>query len=668
MPRPNSPARSLQLPNGAPPPASACMAPSVQVTAFAVLLLASADLAAASRSAPSTPPFSDPQLTAIREGFDQRAAAVFAAEQGRPLQRAEKRAPLSPGRAQFVRAYSFSLVEFAARSLWLNEFTPEANAALQEGADYYLAHPREIYDKDNFHWHSEALLRLVELFGSTGTRRAGALTAATEKKILEAVWLYCRRRESAARTHEHLAEADDAVSQTWYVKESENHHVQSFSTLWHFAQLARHRADFRDRRYDDGRTAADHWADWTRYAKLYFLERARKGMFIEMMSPAYNATLLKGIFNFFDFAEDPELRRRTGHFLDLYFAYWGQEQIDGVAGGGKARIYSDVAPRSLGLGYLFFGAGTPPALNCELLTALTTTWRPALVVVDLVCDRPGRGTYEVIQRPLGLAADATHYAPPDYHLRTDYGGIVRYSYCTPEFILGAVMCEARPETDWTMISSQNRRQGALFAGDPLAVISPQCEATRDHRAYNMQWSVQRRGTLITQKLKTAKGAGASRIWFSGAGLTTPSEERGWVFTASAGAYAALRVVRGGTRWVEVAGPVPGRWLYCDDEYSPVILEVAPRHRYTSAAAFRTAVADRRLDSAPGEPLRLRGLDGDTFTFFPDTSAPPRINDVPVDYAPAHAFASPFLESVWNSGLVHLRKGPRHLTLDFNPPP
>lgn len=643
------------------------MAPPVHVAAFAFLLLASAALAAPNKPASSAPLYSDVQLTAIRDDFTARAAAIFASEKGQPLHRAEKRAPLSPGRANFVRAYSFSLVEFAARCLWLHEFTAEANAALQENADYYLAHPRETYDKDNFHWHSEALLRLVELFGPAGTRHSGALTAATETKILEAVWRYCRRRETAAKTHEHLAEADDAVSHTWYVKESENHHVQSFTTLWHFAQLARHRADFRDRRYDDGRTAADHYGDWTRYCTLYLLERARKGLFIEMMSPAYNATLLKGVFNLHDFAEDPELRRRAGLFLDLYFAYWGQEQIDGVAGGGKARIYSDVAPRPLGLGHLFFGVGPAPALHSELLTALTTTWRPSLVVVDLVCDRPGRGTYEVIQRPLGLAADATHYAPPDYHLRTDTGGIVRYSYCTPEFILGTVMSEARPETDWTMISSQNRRQGALFAGDPPAVISPQCEATRDHRAYNTQWSVQRRGTLITQKLRTAKGAGASRIWFSGTGLAVPTEERGWIFTASALAYAAVKVVRGGTRWEDATSSVPGRWLYCEDEYSPVILEVASKHRFASPAAFRAAVADRRLDVAPGQPLRFRGLDGDTFTFFPDTSAPPRINDVPVNYAPARAFASPFLQSDWNSGLVHVRKGPRLLTLDFNPP-
>jgi len=605
------------------------------------------------------------ELTAIRDGFDPRAEAIFAAQRGQPLIRSEKKPPLGSGRAAFVRGYSFSLVEFAARCLWLNEFTEAANDALRENADYYLAHPRELYDKDNFHWHSEAVLRLIEFYGTGGSRRAGRIRPETEDRILESIWLYCRRNDAASERHCHLAEADDLDSFTWYVKESENHHVQSFTTLWHFAKIARTRDGFRDRRYDDGRTAGDHHASWNRYVKRYFLERARKGMFIEMMSPSYNATLLKGIFNVHDFADDPELKRRSRLFLDLYFTYWGQEQIDGVAGGGKARIYSDTRPRSLDLGQVFFGLGQVPVFESELFTALTTSYRPALVVVDIVCDRRGRGVYEVIQRPLGLAADPGHYQPPTYRLRTDYGGILRYCYCTPEFVVGTAMSEARLEQEWTMISSQNRRQGVIFAGDPVAVISPQCEATQDRRAYNSQWSVQRKGTLITQKLKTSRGAGATRVWFSGLGLAEPVEVDGWVFTESSGAHAAVRVVEGGAHWAPAEGADVGRWLQCHQEDSPVILEVARKSDYSSAQNFRSAVLERRLAMGADRGLRFRGLGGDDFTFFTDYSAAPRINGVPVNYAPAKAFESPFLESVWDSGVVRLSKGNRHEILDFN---
>jgi hypothetical protein len=158
-----------------------------------------------------------------------------------------------------------------------------------------------------------------------------------------------------------------------------------------------------------------------------------------------------------------------------------------------------------------------------------------------------------------------------------------------------------------------------------------------------------------------------RVWFSGEGLSAPSEERGWVFAEARGAYAAVRVVRGGTRWVDSDGPVAGRWLYADDEYSPVVMEVAQKRDFPSSREFRAAVLDRRVELEGDHVLRFRGIHGDHFSFFADYSAPPCINDVPVNYAPARAFDSPFLQSEWNSGVITLRKGTRTAVLNFQAP-
>jgi hypothetical protein len=383
-----------------------------------------------------------------------------------------------------------------------------------------------------------------------------------------------------------------------------------------------------------------------------------------MMSVSYNLSLLKGVFNFYDFADDPELKRRAGLLFDLYFAYWGQEQIHGVAGGGQGRIYSDINPKSSALGYLFFGIGAAPEMHSELLTAMTTTYRPSLVVVDLVRDRIGRGVYEVIQRPLGLAADRAHYQPPDYRLRTDFGGNLRYSYCTPSFMLGTTMSEARAEPEWTMISSQNRRHGILFEGDPVAVISPQCEPTRDRRAYNTQWSVQRKGTLVCQKLNTHRGAGPMRVWFSGAGLSVPIEHDGWTLVESRGAFAAVRVVRGATTWAESSSAVAGRWLNLADEYSPVILQVAQKSEYLSLRAFGAAVAGQKIE-IKNEVLSFRSIGGDRFSFPLNFTGAPTINGAPINYAPARGLDSPYVQTEWNSGVVRLSKGTRTQLLDFN---
>ena len=619
---------------------------------------------------------SDNDLVAIRDGFDKRVADVFASQKGKPLKRAAIRPPLSTGRPSFSKSYSFSLVTYATRCLWLKENVDSANLALIENADYYLKNNRELFDKDNFHWHSEVVLRLVEMYGQHGTKEPGLLTQETEKKVLEAIWLYCKRDghridykridDSDLRGHDHLAVADHEISNTWFISESENHHAQSFTTLWHFAKLAKNRTDFKDRLYDDGLTASDHYTKWNEYAKMYLTERAKKSMFIEMMSIGYNTDLLKGIFNFYDFAEDEELRRKTGIFLDLYFTYWGQEQINGISGGGKSRLYSDISVGTSGLGYFFFGVGNNPGLQQTLLTALTSSYRPDLVVIDIVCDLKGRGVYEVIQRPLGLVTDTNFFRPAQYRMRTDTGGILRYSYCTPDFVMGTPMCESRPHYDWAMISSQNRSHGVIFEGDQAACILPQCENNINSRAFNSQWSVQKKGTLICQKLKTSRSAGKTRIWFSGRGLSVPVEKNGWLFAESAGAYAALHVVEGSFHWDTTINRVPGRWLYCEDEYSPIILEVVQKTDFKSFMHFQEKIKDQTI-SYNNSVLNYKGLYGDLFTFYADYSHAPQINSKTINYAPSRAFDSPFLKSEWNSGIVHIQKDKRKLVLNFNDP-
>jgi len=607
---------------------------------------------------------SDSALMAIRDGFDTRVAELFDAQRNLPFVKGEIRESRDPVRPARVNRFAYSITEYATANLWFRQNIDVVNAALVDYGDYFVNNSETIYDRDNFHWHSEVVLRLIDMFGQKGSIQAGLLEEATENKVLEAVWLYCKRRQADQTGYNTKAEADADVSQTWYIYESENHHSQSFCTQWHFAKLVKDRPLFKDRKYDDGRTALAHFESWNDYLKLYFTERAKKGIYIEIMSRDYNHKSLKGIFNIYDFTADVELKRKAGLYLDLYFTYWGQEHIDGVAGGGKSRLYQDTSQGTSEYGYLFFGVGEKPEFDSTILTAMTTTYRPPLVVVDIVCDRLGRGVYEVLQRPLGLAADG-YYQPPIYHMRTDYGGIARYSYCTPDFVMGTSMFEARPSNDWTLISGQNRSHGVIFAGHVKAAILPQCEKNESNRSYNAQWSVQKKGTLITQKLEKNVRAFRSMVWFAADGLSEPIEDNGWIFAESAGAYAAVRVVDGGYGWEEVdERRAKGKWLFCENEYTPVILEVDQKSNYASFEAFRAKVNANTL-TFKDRVLQYTGLSGDAFTFYADYSKVPKINNTPVNYAPPKVYDSPFLKADWNSGLVHVQKGDRQLVLDFN---
>ena len=606
---------------------------------------------------------SEAELIKLRGTFETRRDSMFQLLREKPLKVAKKRQPLAPGRAAYTRHYSYSITSFAMKAFWLNEQLDVANAALADNCRYYIGEQKARDDRDSFYWAADVVCRLLELFGHHGARAAGRLSPRTEDLMLEMMWLYCKNNSR-------LADADYERNRAWHIHESENHHIQGFSTVWHFSKFLKDAPLYQARKYDDGRTPAQHYEAWTAYSKEYMRERVRKGLFVETANKGYGVMTLKGIYNFQDFADDPELRRLARVVLDLYWATWAEEQIDGVRGGGASRVYQG-AMSQFGRGginrwagfYLGRGHGKPPSNN--EFTVLTSSYRMPLVVMDIALDAAGRGVYEVQQRRLGLA-EKGYYKPPDYRLRTDYGGIMRYTYCTPDFVMGTAMLEARPLEDWSMISSQNRWLGVIFRGHQDARIYPQCDA-RGGRTYNQQWSVQRKGTMIAQKLRDSRGCKDMRIWFARRGLTNRVERGGWVFVEAKGAYAAVRPADGGYKWDPAGRKATGDWLRCTNSWSPVIIEVARKAEMTNYGSFQTAVLACSLQFE-GKCLTYTGLADDTFTFFADHSRPPLINGEPIDYAPPMVFDSPFIQSRWNSGIVTIQKGKRQIVLDVNAPP
>ncbi|MEQ8849180.1 hypothetical protein [Botrimarina sp.] len=615
----------------------------------------------------------------VISGVGARADAIFLAEAGKPLQRARKQPPLSKTRGPYVRAYSYSIVAFAARCLYLGERVDEANDALVENAKYYLDNPLVICDRDSFHWHAEIVLRLLEMYGPRGAVDAGRISEATESWLLKYMWVYTKKCSW-------LGKAEYEASRTWDIYGSENHHAMDFTCHWHFAKYARDLPAYRDKRCDDGATLSEHFEAWNTYFVAYCLERARRGLCVEMRSDGYNSTLIKGFYNFYDFG-DEEVRRAAGRTLDMYFAYWAEEQLMGHMGGGGSRVKGNnafVQSRTHGnavLAWLYFAIGEQPKLNGHDVGALLSGYRPPAVVADIARDAAGRGVYEIRQRVqgLGIQGDSTPHMdqpnPRPNRLRADGGGILRYSYCDPAFILGTPMTEARPLSDWVAISTQSRWQGVVFAGehDPRIVAVPR---PKDNRvAFNQFWSVQSKGSLVTQKLRHNKGAAEMMVWFSDRGLSEPVAEDGIVFVEAPGAYAAVRVAAGGFTLEhrsfegvrEEGGRFrtrPGHVMTPEDEYTPVVLEVMSKREAGSLASFKERVKNNEL-SLYEDVFTCETIYGDVLSLDTTYAATPTVNGEPIDYAPDKVFDSPFLESEYGSGLVTIRKGDRQKMLDFN---
>ena len=638
----------------------------------------------------------DNRLEKIQNGFEKRRQIAFQKAKGEQLEIAEIEDPISPGRGRFSRDFSYSIIDFSMAALWNNEQIKTANEALIKNAEFYINNPGARNDRDSFYWAGDVLCRIVELFGENGSKAPGRLSNEAENKIFKMMWTYVETNskvDSLDEVHDTYEDwnwgnmkqagfpplplSASLETNTWDVIESENHHAQKFTVLWHFSKLLSNHPDYRNREYADGHTAEEHHQAWTRYLKEYIRQRAKKGLFIEMANGFYNAHTLKGFYNFHDFAEDRELRTLAGHLLDLYFASWAQEQINGVRSGGRSRMYKHwilSGERNPIRSWMWFylGIGSSQNTHGSRATVATSRYRLPLVVMDIALDRKGRGSYEIHERRPGLAHQNL-YTNPHYQLRTDFGGVVRYSYVTPEFIMGIPLLEARPSKDWTLISSQNRRQGVIFSSHRKARIIPIC--TSDSPTFNEQWGVQKKGAMITQELPGngySRRANGLRVWFSKPGLDDPIDQGRWAFTRTPDAYAAVRPARGGYSWQEPSDDTHtnGVFMTLKNGQSPVIIQVARARRFSSFRAFQNEILDRSI-SWENNHLTYKNLQGDTLTLpaFTDEASPgtgtrPMINGEAIDLAPAHVFHSPFIRSRWNSGLVKVEKDDRSLTLDF----
>lgn len=600
------------------------------------------------------------QIAQIRSMTQQRRVEFFSKESGKPLVRREIKKDWN-NRGDFTRHYAQSIVLFAMRACQLNEQLGEANAALRELCQYHLDRPQTFFEIHSFPGACDALARLYIFYGPRGTKAPGRLSAKTCAVLEKTMWQWANEKAS-------IKDAELEQSQTWWIENSENHHAQHFTTCWAFSGILKDVDAYKDKPFKDGYLPAEHHAAWTAYLKEYLRQRACKGMFIEINSPSYASATLKSMYNFYDFSDDPVLKKRAELLIDLYWTLWAQEQLDAVEGGAMARCYAKSAVRSGGfiksVAWYLIGEGNPEFVHNSMLPFVTSTWTVPDIVLQIAHNQQARGVYEIHQRRMGLAHKG-YSQPNHYRLKTDFGGILRYSYCTPDFIMGSLIIEARPTDNWAAISSQNRWSGVIFDGNRDARVYPAPYNAKGDSIRNGFWSVQSKGTMISQQLsRQIRGKGPTQQWrvfFSKAGLSTPVQKGSWIFAEAKNAYVAVHVVKGSTSFEQVKF---GRWLICKDQMTPVIIQAARKSDYLDFSTFQKKAMSQPL-SLERSILSYKTLTGDELTFYTDQSRLPKINAITVDLAPDLVFDSPFVRSEWNSGIVTIKYGQDQKTLNFN---
>lgn len=601
----------------------------------------------------------------LRAKSREHRMTFFADESGKPL----VRKPIKENwkkRGDFTRHYAQSIVLFSMRACGLNEQLDEANAALQELCQYHLDRPQTFFEVHSFPSACDTLARLYIFYGPRGTKVPNRLSAETCAILEKTMWEWANEKAD-------IEDAELEQSQTWWITHSENHHAQHFTTCWAFSQILRNAPGYQDKPFKDGHTPAEHYAAWTVYLSEYLRQRVCKGMCIEIDSPSYATATLKSMVNFYDFSDDPVLKKRAGQFLDLYWAMWAEEQLDGVIGGAKTRCYADSAQRGGGFlrraAWYLVGIGDPHFIHNSMIPFVTTTWEVPDIVLQIAHNSRARDVYEIKQRRMGLAVKG-YDRPTNYRLETDFGGILRYTYCTPDFIMGSLITAARPTSDWAAISSQNRWSGVIFDGDPDARVYPAPYNAKGSSILNGFWSMQSKGTMISQRLPSDSEGGSDRgkgpsigwrVFFSTAGLSKPVMNGAWAFAEAKKAYVGVCVVQGGTSFDQGRF---GRWLVCKDKMTPVIIEASRKSDYADFAAFQTAALAQSI-SFKKSVLTYHSLGGDELKFYADQSRLPKINGTAVDLAPGNVYDSPFVQSKWDSGVVTIQCDEEKRILNFN---
>jgi len=561
-------------------------------------------------------------------------------------------------------------LQFGLAGLWLDRETDAANERLRQRFSEVIQDDQKMTPDvaTRFKWAMRGWLRLYYLFHDHSDFFPGRLAADVQRNLEEMFWNYACAKSTLMRAKPEFV---------WLIQGSENHDMMDLSNAFLALQAVRRLPDFRDRKLPDGHTAEEHWQAWNKYYRLYCDERAKGGLFVEI-SPTYGKYFLPELVNIWEFCEDPVLRKKMEMLLHLTWTDWAVEALGGVRGGGKTRSYQGhysqrgTSDSWSAMGRILTGQGdwfTTQHYEAQYVLA-TTEYRLPDVVIDIALNPHERGQY-VYQslRPAKLV-EAPAKSPDGisgYWMDGQHPHMLRYSYCTPDYILGSWMLD--PRVDYAAINTQNRWQGVIFATDRSARVFPQCLGLRNGKTYNQHLAVQHENVMIVQKNRIkSKQVGPSRVFFAPSMRQRLIEQDGWLFLQEGDAYLALRILAEDDDETAPHYRWDGGWLVAADDLAPVVFVAGRRERFRSLERFIAYVLEHSIthdrdalhyifENTLGQTT--------TLTLRLDGRALPEVNGNCIRLAPNKVYDSPYLKADHRSGVITIQKAPRKMTLDFD---
>ena len=621
---------------------------------------------------------------------EARIAEVIAYAKDNPVAEAPISTHPKKPEKTFSRLFNISL---SSRAYFQLHTDPSLDASsgrmLEKVAQYYLDHPEEIGDPDSSYWageyHSAALVK----FGISGTERKGAIPRESEWVVLEYMLSYVNYWSRPAHYDFSLEH------QTYVYWNSENHWWQEIVTTWAYLLALKKDPDFADRKLKDGKSIEEHFQINSAYMRQHMQHRARKGFLVEISSGGYSTRMHNMWYTIYDLSPDEDLRDLAQKTLDLWWAFWAEEQVSGERGGGKVRHRNlrGLTPNSEGHmlpAWFYFAIGSldmehirgikPDSIAlASHYIALLSGYRPDEVVYGILEDRKHAPAYAITQRRLGRSALDRVEVPEAFAVNAqcyDFtkGNCLKYSWVTPNFVLGTVMRPPSPVSEWEKGSAQSWWHGLLVSGNEPGDSPERVVPAVLHKGDSLgeQYAVQSKGSFMARKLPDAASKTMDNrkfpmgIYISN-GLMEYTDAQGeCIFINSPRCWVVIRAV--GTRFIKSDNKLApghqtlGSFFGMEDDLRPVIIEAADPGSRPNFQTFREAVEAAALNSTNGKHT-YRSLSGDELAMQDDRSNP-TINGREIEYNPPMAYSSRYVKSEWDSGIVKISAGGTEKILDF----
>ncbi len=524
-------------------------------------------------------------------------------------------------------------------------------------------------------WCMRGWLRIYYLFNDKSAFFPGRLEKDVQAKLEEMFFMYGCHKSTIHRAQ---------LANIWFIQGSENHDMMDLSNAYLALQAVQDLPLYKERKLPDGHMPAEHVRAWEAYYAQYALERAKNGLFVEI-SPTYGKWFVGEFVNMYQFAESPVIRKRMEMLLHLMWADWSVDELNGTRGGGKTRCYqggysqkgsSDawdlMAQDLMGMKAWFWNSHG----NLSTMALATSTYELPDVVLDMALNKSDTTPFVYQSARPAKLVDPPKNPPQEKGNWMDGSGgrILRYSYCTPESVMGSWMLDTRVE--YAAINSQNRWQGVIFATGPSMRVFPESEGLGNGMTYNQHIAAQHRNAMIVMNHPEAKQTGQMSVFFPAAMRERIVERDGWVVVNEGGAWLGVRSLGGkgyDLKATEKKTPKEasrenddGFWLWPKEDNAAVALVLSRISVHKTADEFLAYIGSHEYGVSDGKAsYTFVDDEGKKSTLELGGKLPIPMVGKQVDLQPKMVFDSPYLRSDHGSGIVTLEKGARKLVLDFN---